>query len=140
MINSSFLVLFSNAKFQSPVFLKYHQIFFKKLSCHRFIHIVNVHAATCRVHLCVWSVLLRINKSPLVYFFSLFMFYFFPHPVERSKLCGRALQIWTLNHALHLSLNYLLHQFSIYIHEENNPPTFPSTALYHRGKMIILFV
>lgn len=37
----------------------------------------------------------------------------------------------TLNHALHLSLNYLSHQVSK--HEENNPPAFPSTALYHQG-------
>lgn len=40
----------------------------------------------------------------------------------------------TLNHALHLSLNYLSHQVSIYKNEENNPPAFPSTALYHQGE------
>lgn len=81
-------VLFSNALFQSPVFLKYHQIFFKKLPYHRFIHIVNVYAATCHVHLCVWSVLLRINKSPLVYFFFSFYVLFL------SSSCREVKALW----------------------------------------------
>lgn len=65
------------------------------------------------------AILLRINKS-----ICIFLFLFFPHPVERSKLHYTSLKIWACTET---SVPLI-------------PPTLPSPALYHQGKVINFFV